>query len=571
MKIRVTGIQWSVLGLIALVAALGSISLSSPPVLDDVNEWNYLASWKESGRNSALDCFGYFRPIKNIFFTLCAPSPGGTIIVAHVVTLICYALLTLLCWLAARRLLNHERWALAATALFVLAPTQLSAVAWFSCTTNVVMNIMMILATLLVTEKITQHAQNRATWAACGYGLLASFCAALALLSYEEAVALPLLFLLWQYARQRSLIARPTLIMTSVLGLIVATYLLVRLQFQGITSSANSGFFPPLKNIEVSLASAYFTLHHLGLWLWPWNRLTLFAGYPPTATLAPFLFPASWLLLFAISWLAFRVRHAMRFLWIGWLWFLFAFFPLSNLLPFRNGPFADYYLLLPSFGLALAVADILRFCWQHRRTATGAQRQLAALVGLVLALSRIGAFAELPRGLWAWRETNSLNRYLLHADPVNYVILANWGHFFIQAKQLDTAEQLLASAQQLAPWFDYAIQLRGEIALARTNYPAALQFFAEAHRLNPADAFPLKAQGYIRECQGQHQASLVLYKQALARRWDGDSVRLAVAVANQLVTLGRTNEACALFQRAQQFAPRHPALTYWTLGNRREK
>jgi len=540
-------------------------------MLDDIHEWQYMASWKVSGRISALDCYGYFRPFKNLFFTLCAPTSSGTILTAHVVTLIGYALLTLLCWLAARRLLSNEGWALVVTALFVLAPTQLSAIAWFSCTTNVVMNVLMILATLLAAECAAQPGQNRTLWITCGFGVLASFCAALALLSYEEAVAVPLLFLLWQYARQRSLTQRPTLIMTVILGLLVAAYLAVRLKFQGITSSGTSGFFPPLKNVEVSFASAYFTLHHLGLWLWPWNRLTLFAGYPPSAMLSPLLFPASWLLLLAISWGAFRLRYALRFLWIGWLWFMAAFLPMSNLVPFRNGPFADYYLLLPGFGLALALADILRFCWQHWHRGRGAGRKLAAVVCLILVAGRISAIVELPRGLWAWRDTNSLNRYLLHADPMNYILLANWGHYFIQSKQFDTAEQLLVSAQQLSPWYGYAIQLRGEIALARTNYPAALQFYAEAHRLNPADAFPLKAQGFIRECQGQHQESLVLYQQALERRWDSDSVRLAVAVANQLIILGRTNDACALFQRAQKYAPRHPALTYWTMGNRREK
>ncbi len=560
MKLHPTGSQWLLLGLLLLVVALGCLPLHSPPVLDDNNEWDYLASWSESGRVSALDCFGYFRPIKNLFFALCAPAPDGSIVAAHVASLALYALLVLVVWLATRRLLASERWALAVAALYALAPTQLSCLAWFSCTTNVVMNIVMVLLALLAAENACRRWRERRAGAAALHGALALACAALALVSYEVAVALPALFLLWQVARERTWTARPTLLMAGLFALVVAAYMLIRFKVQGITSSAVSGFFPPMSPVEVSFASAYFTLHHLGLWLWPWDRLTLFTGYPPAGTVPAFLLPASWLLLLAITFLAFRLRDDLRFLWLGWLWFLGAFLPMSNLIPFRNGPFADYYLALPSLGLALAAADVLRYCLQRWREQTS---RLALAAGVVLLLVRAGAALELPRGLLAWRETNSLNRYLLHADPFNYVVLANWGDFCIRAGQLDTADQLAASAQQMAPWFDFAVQLRGQIALLRTNYPAALQFYAQAHQLNPADAFPLKAQGFIHEQQGQTNAALAFYQQALQHRWNSDSVTLAMHVARRLTALGRGAEAAAVLARAEHYAPHHWAVVLY--------
>jgi tetratricopeptide (TPR) repeat protein len=560
MKISATGVHWGLLGLVLLVIGLGVIPNTSPPVLDDNNEWEYLASWTESGRISALDCFGYFRPIKNLFFALCAPASDGSIVAAHVASLAAYVLLMLVIWLAARRLLGHERWALALTVLYALAPTQLSCIAWFSCTTNVVMNVQLVLLTLMAAENACQQWREQRTRFAMVYGATALLCAALALVSYEVAVSLPALFLLWQYARERSWSARPTLFMAGLLALTVLGYMLVRFKVQGITSSSVSGFFPPMSAVEVSSASAYFTLHHLGLWLWPWDRLTLFTGYPPADTLPAFLIPASWVVLLVITWLAFRLRDEIRFLWIGWLWFLCAFLPMSNLIPFRNGPFADYYLALPSFGLALAAADVLRYCAHRWREQTS---RLAVAIGLALVFARVGAAIELPRGLWAWRETHSLNRYLLHADPLNYVVLANWGNFCIQARQLDTADKLAAAAQQMAPWFDYAVQLRGQIALARTNYPAAFQFYEQAHRLNPTDAFPLKAQGFIREQQGRANEALAFYQQSLKCHWDSDSVKLAIHVVRQLNTLGRTNEAAALFARAEHYAPHHWAVVLY--------
>ena len=236
---------------------------------------------------------------------------------------------------------------------------------------------------------------------------------------------------------------------------------------------------------------------------------------------------------------------------------------MSNLIPFRNGPFADYYLVLPGFGLALALAGLLRYCAGCWRESTGTGRRLAAFVGVALLLARVGTAVELPRGLHAWRQTHTLNRYLLQADPLNYVVLANWGGFFVQARQLAAAEQLVSSAQQLAPWYDYAFQLRGKIALARANFPAARQCFTEAHRLNPGEAYPLKALGFLQEQAGRLPEALEFYQQALACRWDGDSVTLAIHVAEQLHTLGRTNEADAVFQRAQHYAPHQRAVVLY--------
>lgn len=562
MKIRATGVHWGLLGLILLVSGLGAIALSSPPVLDDKSEWAYVVSWSEGGRLSALDCFGYFRPIKNLLFALCAPAADGTLLAVHALSLAVYALLTLLVFIAARRLLGSERWALALTALYALAPTQLPAIAWFSCI-NVVLNSVLVLAALLTAESACARWAARQEGRALAYGALALLSAALALLSYEAAVSLPALFLLWQYARRRSWLERSSLCVAFLLGLTVAGYLLLRAHCQGITSSATTGFFPPLRAVEVSFASAFFTLHHLGLWLWPWGRLTLFTGYPPAGTLSPVLFPASWLLLFVCTGCAFRLRVVMRFLWVGWLWFLLAFLPMSNLVPFRNGPFADYYLVLPGFGLALALTGLLHYCAGRWSESTGTGRQLGAIVGVALLLVRGGTTFELPRGLYAWRQTHTLDRYLLQADPLNYVVLANLGGSFIQMRQLDTAEQLVSSAQQMAPWYDYACQLRGQIELARTNYPAARRYFVQAHQLNPGEAFPLKALGFIHEQAGQVPEALEFYQQALARSWDGDSAKLAIHVAEQFCSLGRNEEADALFERAQHYAPHQRAVVLY--------
>lgn len=560
-----TGLRWALCGLVLLVIGLGSLCLHAPPFLDDSIEWVYLASWLETGHLSSLDCFGYFRPIKNLLFACCPPEADGSNVAAHVLSLGAYVALTLVVWLAARRLLRSQGWALVLTALYVLAPTQLAAFAWFSCTSNVVMNTLLVLLTLLAAENTCQHWYARNRRGALVAGSLTLMGALLALASYEVAVALPGLFLLWQYARARPWLTRASLCLAGLLVLTVAAYLLVRARIQGIGSSAATGFFPPLSSAAVSFASAYFTVHHLGLWLWPLHRLTLFAGYPPAAALPPGLLPACWLLLLLITWVAFRLRGAIRFFWIGWLWFLGAFLPMSNLIPFRNGPFADYYLVLPGLGLALALTGLLRYGVQRWR-AQASRFGLGLVVLLVLA--RLCTAGELPHGLWAWRQTQTLKRYLLQANPLNYVLLANWGNFCIRAGQLDTAGQLVDSAQELAPWFGFTWQLRGRIALQRTNYPAAFQCFQQAHALNPADAFPLKALGFTRQQQGQTDAAVAYYLQALDRHWDSDSVTLAIHVVRQLDALGRTREAEALWQRARHYAPHHEAVVLYSAAIR---
>lgn len=546
------------LGVLAAVVTLGGMSLSLPSFLDDDTEWNYLATLPNNHSSPRLDCFGYFRPIKNLLFRLGAPLREGQLAPAHLLSLLFCVLLLLLSWRVAQRLMNDERWAVVTAAVFMLAPTQLTIWTWFSCTTNIVFMTVMVLATLLTADRASRRRQEGDMRAATGYSVLALCSAGLALLSYEEAVVLPLLFLLWQYARQRPLLTRPTISMTMMLGGAVIGYLAVRTHFQGITSAESSGFFPPLRNTEVSAAAAYFTLHHLSLWLWPWQRLTLFAGYPLPGTLPPFTFPCCWLLLGGLSLLAFRLRRGLPFVWIGWLWFLIAFLPMSNLVPLRNGPLADYYLVLPGFGLALALSSLLQQLWSHRRSATGAARPLLTFACSALALSRIGAAAELPRGVRAWRHPLTLYSYHLRADPMNYIMMANYGNSLLQEKQFAKAQQLADAAKQLAPWFGYAFQLEGEIAMRCTNYPVALQYFAQAQRINPESSYPLKAQGFIMESQGQPEKAAAFFQQALEKRWKGDSVEVALRLSKILTTLGRTDEARSIFNQARQHAPRHP-------------
>ena len=68
---------------------------------------------------------------------------------------------------------------------------------------------------------------------------------------------------------------------------------------------------------------------------------------------------ASWLTVAFMIYAAIRLRNCMPYVAFGICWFIAAFAPVSNLLPMFNGPFADYYLGLPSIGLSIAVACLI--------------------------------------------------------------------------------------------------------------------------------------------------------------------------------------------------------------------
>jgi len=68
----------------------------------------------------------------------------------------------------------------------------------------------------------------------------------------------------------------------------------------------------------------------------------------------------SWSCLGILSWGAWRLRKEAPAVGIGLLVYLAWFFPVSNLVPLRNGPYADYYLVLPSIGLAMAFVGVLQ-------------------------------------------------------------------------------------------------------------------------------------------------------------------------------------------------------------------
>ncbi|MCX7008474.1 MAG: hypothetical protein NTY53_14695, partial [Kiritimatiellaeota bacterium] len=80
-----------------------------------------------------------------------------------------------------------------------------------------------------------------------------------------------------------------------------------------------------------------------------------------------------------------------------------------------------------------------------------------------------------------------------------------------------------------------------------------------------------KAQGFICDQQGRTNESLAFYQQALTRRWDSDSVKLAIHVVRQLNALGRSNEAAALLARAEHYAPHHWAVVLYKFRVRDSK
>lgn len=517
------------------VALLGLASMFAQPLLDDGPQFAHVAGFTTFAEQFGADCFGFWRPAKNLFFTF-ALAVG--LPVAHLAALLIYGLAAYLLYRNSHDLGFSPGWAMLATAVWALAPTQVSSLAWLSGTNIVAMTAFALLA-LACWREDARPAVRIA-------GLAAFACS---LLCYEGAIALPALWILSElYRSARLRFSRIALLATPWI-LVSGIYLWLRTVNGGVLRAFNDAFPPDLAPQKLTAASASFVCEHLSLWLWPFGRqavLGVFVWPAETAGLLRLAF--AWLVVAALLvaiWLLRRRRPLVSF---GLAWFVVAFFPTSNFIPLRCGPFADYYLVFPSIGLALAFADSLRWLVETLRSQPGrAAFVRTALIALVLWR---GAAASVSFG-WAraWNDEQLLLERSLSARPDAFNVKSSLASLHVRQQRTEEAERLANEAVREAPWYSQTYFVLGQVALNQKRIPEAKKIFTDAAARSPREAYPLAALGYIAdEIEQDPAAAKKFYRDALKLRWSENSGTAALNLAVLLATEGKVAESRKLME-----------------------
>ncbi|MCR5752359.1 MAG: tetratricopeptide repeat protein [Kiritimatiellae bacterium] len=372
-----------VLTLVAYVAVHSFCINASYFSMDDFDELAYIQRMSNYWQLLRVDAFSLFRPVKNIMFAIFSFFGNENIMVSRMLAIaigvVTYFPVLLFC----RRVFDVPAASIAAAAIYLLAPTQVSCVAWLSCINIQIMAGFCAMAIVLHDD---------------GRYYLASLFYALALCSYECAITLPGIMLLQdlllrpgRHSKGWRTQIKPYLFYAATCVL----YLAVRTSFSG-TTNVHGSFPYDVSRAQIAFASASFLWNHLFTWFWPFGGMAVMGYFSPW-TASSVKLGICWILPIILLAVAIWCRKRRPVVSFGLLTFFAGYLPVSNITGIGNGPYGDYYLALAGLGLAVAYTDVVCMCMLACR-----RYKLIGFVALILITIRLCAVPESARYAYLW-------------------------------------------------------------------------------------------------------------------------------------------------------------------------
>jgi protein O-mannosyl-transferase len=419
--------------------------------------------------------------------------------------------------------------------VFALHPTHVESVAWAAERKDVLSALFWMLTLWAYARYAEKPAPRR-------FALVALFLG-LGLMSKPMVVTLPFVLLLldvWPLARlERSSFARLVLEKAPLFALVaissVVTFFVQRAEGAVLPGETYS-FGVRLANALVAYVA------YIGKAFWP---VRLSPYYPhPGDTLPSWQAGVAFVVLAGATLLAFalaRRNDRLRFLPVGWLWYLGTLVPVIGLVQVGQQAMADRYTYLPYIGLSIVVG--FGFAEIVKRGPT-----LAALGALSLLALAVAASAQVR----VWRDSVTLFEHALQVTDGNALAHINLGIAYLNRGRIEDARRELAKAIEIHPGAAEAHAGLAAVHSAEGRAEDALESYRAALRLDPGSSSTHREMASLLLARGDTSQALVHFREAsaLAPR-DGDAlVDLAVGLSRE----GRHDEAEAKFAEASRLA-----------------
>jgi predicted negative regulator of RcsB-dependent stress response len=346
--------------------------------------------------------------------------------------------------------------------------------------------------------------------------------------------------------------------------------------WRGGTWNIGSSGFSPMSALQVFATSACLVIDHLAMWFWPPGRQEILGTFVWDYSASPALLAVCWAgLLSAIVVLgvliAMRSKRKslacesgvpddMGIIVFGLCWFVMSFVPMGNFIPVRSGPFADYYLVLPSLGLAAALVAMVRLILRPRAaTGTGLSRhavRVSAVLCAVLLVSRVVFVVTAFKWMTVWNSPKDLLRASMSARAYPYRARANLAKLLEEEGDLEEARRLATESAAEAPWYPLSFNVLGNIEVSEARYQDACAMFMQARELEPGAPYPCFALGFINEIHlGNEQEAATYYRVLLSMGWSRYAETAALNVSRMLALDGQFDEAIQILEAAIERAP----------------
>lgn len=389
--------------------------------------------------------------------------------------------------------------AFAGAALFAVHPIESETVAYVSGRSEVMSAVWFIASLLLARSGIISGRIAPAVFA--------TVCGVLSLASKETALALPVVFVAYDWllrpgaddGRFKRLWAFsiPVLAVAAIGG--AYRFLSIPGAVDGVMAAILNAF-----------TQAIVIWRYVGLLVWPFGQSIMHSVHRVTSLADPLAWVAIGALALLCA-LAFSVRRSHSVITLGIVWFLAVLAPSSSFLPLREG-MAEHRVYLASVGLFMTVAVLVQRCTTSARVRAYYPRfAIAVVVSLLCGLTvmRNRVWAD-PVALWSeatlhaegmWEPHYALADSLREAGqcaaavPEYRKVVAirpthrdghtNLGICLAQVGQLDEAEREFRLALTIDPSFARGYTNLGALALLAGDATRARDFYLEAIEKDP--------------------------------------------------------------------------------------
>ncbi|MCE9613735.1 MAG: tetratricopeptide repeat protein [Lentisphaerae bacterium] len=451
-------------------------------------------------------------------------------------------------------------------ALFAVHPAHVESVAWISERKDVLSTCFGLLAIGAYLEfagvrgrgaarhegQAAGSAPPHGRWGWYGAAVLAF---ALALLSKPMLVTLPALLILldfWPLGRlgREAGSVRRALVEKWPFWFLSAGSVVLTVHAQWTAGAVRSlQHVPFLLRLDNALMSS---VAYIGKLIWP-HPLAVF--YPFRRHVGGFEMAAALALLLAITTLVWLQRRHRPYLLMGWMWYGVTVAPVIGLVQVGNQAMADRYTYLPSIGLTLAVALLVREGWDRAwRRAAPHVRQLATYCGAtVVILVLVAAVCVTRLTLAAWSGSIPLFEQALRVTRGNWLAHNNLAFACEHAGRVDQAIAHYHAAIQLVPDYVVARYNLGNLLTRLGRYAEAEVQFRAALQYAPRDARTLTNFGACLLAQGRPAEAALILREAIAL--DPQRPEAFNNLGNALAEVGDRDAAVAQYRASLRLDP----------------
>lgn len=530
--------QWSngaLAGVLLLAAAVPYLnSLRNGFVYDDLTQilrnpyiyrFSHLKQVFTTGSWSYLGQAGltnYYRPLLTFAYLLSYHAFGKVAFGYHLVNLVMNAAVVLVLFWLALALFRRRSVAFLAALIFALEPVHSEAVAWIAGLTGLEVSLFCALAFLcFVKASRPQGARSE--------GMIAGMAVfyALALLSKEQALCLPLLATIYEHAYRedrRSTNWRQKIARYGALWLLAGAYLLIRIRALG--AFAPLDYASRLTRGQALLSGFALTGHYLEKIFWPWNLCAFYVFNKSSSFFDPRVLGgvAAVAALAAAFWFLWSRYRTASF---GIVWFAVMLAPVLNARWMAANVFAERYLYLPSMGFCWAVVPCAIALWH---AASSRQKVLPNAIAWSIAALIVLAAVRIAVRNRDWNNNVRLYTVTLAQQPDAYPMLNNLGNEYWERGEFEMAKREWDQAYRVRPNLAPLLSNLGLYYSKKGDDSRALAYYRRAMRARPDFSASHEDAGLVYMKTDQlPQAELQL----------GMAVALAPLDANAHLELGR--------------------------------